>query len=381
MLKRVAIKAGLVGGCVLMLMGVPGLAGSEEPGVKVVGSTAEQSHAGFPFKVKTEFDLPTPGAAVAVTWSPDGSAMAAASAYGGIATVWSKSGQRINQFSLPHNGPVLGGSIAFAAGSSEILFRPPNEAGNSVALSIWEISTGKIIGTIIGPEPDEDPSRNRAYHFMMSPNQEVLATGSFIGGNLGIYSAQTRKLVHKTEIVDYISSLCIFGNSRLVGVGTGKGRISAFDAGTGTVVSQIQAYDEPKFGSLGIDAIAGSPDGKLLFAGVGQVNLDGPYYQVPEALSWQSSVEPARILRVSDGSRSASFTDARRPIRQAAWDPLGRFVAFIDNTASLFLWSTTAPGSYMKINLPSGSLYLSIAPDGRRIAITTDKGVRVISIN
>ena len=87
------------------------------------------------------------------------------------------------------------------------------------------------------------------------------------------------------------------------------------------------------------------------------------------------------MFRVKDGAQIASFSAARGPIRQAMWDPKGRFVAFVDGDRGLFLWAPWADTSYKKVDLPSKTLSLAVAPDGRRMAVTTDHGVRVYSIH
>jgi hypothetical protein len=87
------------------------------------------------------------------------------------------------------------------------------------------------------------------------------------------------------------------------------------------------------------------------------------------------------MFRVKDGSLFASFTEAIGPIRQAMWDPKGRYVAFIDNKNGLFLWAPWKDTGYKTIEVPNLSLSLAVSPDGDRIAVTTYHGVRVYSIN
>jgi hypothetical protein len=87
------------------------------------------------------------------------------------------------------------------------------------------------------------------------------------------------------------------------------------------------------------------------------------------------------MFRVKDHAQIGSLAVGELPIRQAKWDPKGRFVAFIDGSRGLFLWAPWAHEGYQRIELPSLSLSLAIAPDGSAIAVTTDKGVRVFSVN
>jgi hypothetical protein len=105
--------------------------------------------------VREEFDLCTPGlfrgrpgAAVAVTWSPDGSALAAASNYGGVLSVWDRAGHPINQIKRAGGGPNLEGSLAFINGSSQLVFSPPETPNNSTAFAVWDVSIS--LGAVAG---------------------------------------------------------------------------------------------------------------------------------------------------------------------------------------------------------------------------------------
>jgi hypothetical protein len=68
-------------------------------------------------KITQELDLPTRGAATAVCWAPDGSALAAASWYGVDLTVWDKSGSVRSTFQRD-GGPYLFNSLAFDISAS-----------------------------------------------------------------------------------------------------------------------------------------------------------------------------------------------------------------------------------------------------------------------
>jgi len=124
--------------------------------------------------------------------------------------------------------------------------------------------------------------------------------------------------------------------------------------------------------------VAGSPAGDLIMTGVGLVNVTGHYAKEQQA--WVDSIEPVRVFRIQDGVRIASFSGARAPIRQAKWDPKGRYVAFVDSGDGLFLW-VPSTRSVEKVPVPGASLSLDIAPDGDRIAVTTNKGISVYSVD
>jgi WD40 repeat protein len=328
-----------------------------------------------------------------VTWSPDGSALAAASNYGGEFTIWDQAGKVINQIKRIGGGPTLGGSIAFLHGSSQLVFLPPGDADNSKAFAIWDVTTGKIVKTENGPQPDDDYPFNRADHFVTTPDQTLLATATRAGKawkgfrrNVTVYDTGSWRVRQTVAVPPGISSLCVFARGRLIGVGSIiQERIAIIDAESGAVVNEVQAYAESKYGSASLGAIAGSPEGDLIMVGVGLVILNGgDYYGTTEQRAWGESIgstEAVQVFRVSDGARIASFPAAKAPIRQAMWDPKGRFVAFVDNASHLFLWAPWFGDGYKKIDLPSSTSSLAVSPDGLRIAVTTDRGVRVFSVN
>jgi WD40 repeat protein len=343
--------------------------------------------------IREEFQLATPGAAVAVIWSADGSALAAASNYGQVLTVWDRAGHLINQIKRIGGGPTLGGSIAFAHGSSQLVFPPPATASKSTAFAVWDVSTGHIIRTVDGPQPGDDYSFNVADHFMTTPDQTMLATATLKGAssphfqkNVSIYETGSWRVLHTAALSQGASSLCVFADGQLIGAGSvAGGRVSIIDAKTGVIVEDFQAYKESKYGSSALGAIAGSPAGDLIMVGVSSTVLNGgEYLGTPEQRAWgeaKDSTEAVQLFRVKDGTRVSTFSAAKGPIRQAMWDPKGRFVAFVDNQRGLFLWAPWISSDYKKIHLPTRTLALAISPNGDRIAATTDHGVSVYSIN
>jgi WD40 repeat protein len=170
-----------------------------------------------------------------------------------------------------------------------------------------------------------------------------------------------------------------------VAVGAGQGSVWILDPVTAAVRHRFQAYDRSKFGDFNINAIAGSPDGRLILAGVEGLTINGAFYGTAEQKAWSASLarEPVRMLRGSDGARVASLTAPKEPIREAAWDPKGRYVAILDNGGGLFIWRPPfSARSYEKITLGrSNTLGLAISPDGDRIAVPATDGVSVYQLS
>lgn len=347
----------------------------------------------FSVKVVSQLDLPAFGAGVAAAWSEDGSRVAVASQFGDFLTVWDSNGHRVSQITRAGGGPTLGGSIAFVAGSSRLVFPPPEAVPDSAAFSVWDIAAAKLVATVNGPQPGDEYTLNRADHFMTSHDESILAMATRAGpswqgfrNNIAVFDTRSWRPLRTAAVPHSVSSLCLFGHDRLLGLGTvNSGVLVVLDALSGATMTEIRAYENSKYGAVSLGVIAGSPNGDLLLTGVSSSILNGgAYHDTPELKAWDtamSSTEAVRLFRVKDGARVASFPAARGPIRQAQWDPKGRYVAFVDNNRGLFLWGPPWQHlSYKKIDLPTKSFALSVSPDGDRIVVTTDHGAHVYSL-
>jgi WD40 repeat protein len=341
---------------------------------------SEAQHSIAPFKVELVAKLPMPGGAVAVAWSPDGSRLVAAGAYGVSAAVWSALGKKLSQFNFPANGPVLNGSIGFVSGESQILFSAPNGKGASKALGIWDASSGKLNGLVAGLGVDERLGVTRVDYFAISQGQDLLATVSSNGLALNFYRGKDLSPLHGISVGSGVHCLNIFGRDRFVAVGLERGAINIYDIDSGTAIKQIQAYEPSQYGFLAVEAVAGNPRGDVVFSGSGAITLVGNPIDSEAVHAWENSIEPAHLIRVADGGAIASLKDVTPPIRKAEWDPLGRYIAFIDAAGFLILWDVEQPQKYIKVKLSSDSMSLAISPDGSRVAVAKNDGIGIFSV-
>lgn len=341
----------------------------------------------FPFTLKKEMELSTPGGAVALAWSPDGSRIAAASDYGQTLTVWDSSGRQLKEMHRNGGGPILERSIAFANGSSELLF-PPDGADENQALSIWGVDSGKVVGSVIGPAPSKAAGSNLARHFSTLDAAHLLAiqtSGSADAPgatNVAMYNTTNWQIFHGYYVDEGPTALSAFYNGSHIAVGSGSGVVTLLDASNVGDTRQFRAYEKSNFGEISIGAIAGSPDGSLVFVGANGGALTGPEAGTEQAANWSNSAVIAQVLRSSDGRRVGAFSPAVRSIWQAAWDPKGRFVAFVDDAGNLFLWRPmTSMLSYAKIKLPDKGFALAISPQGDRLAATAGTSILILRVS
>ena len=321
-------------------------------------------------------------------WSPDGSRLAAASDFGGTITVWDRSGRQISQFKRNGGGPALGGWIAFAAGSSEILFEPPDGVPDSVAFTIWDVASGRVVRSVDGPEATRDYPSNRATHLGISDSQDqvLLATLGLKDSptdtikDVSLYDTYNWRIIHSYSTDNIVSALTTFWRSDDFALGAFDGSVTVFRDQHESPPSTYHAFEVSKYGQVSVGAVAANPAGSLIFAGPDGAYVDGPLVGTPELIAWEKTNFPARVLTPS-GKTLASFSVASGLVKAAVWDPLDRYVAFIDGVGSLYLWRPRAPTlSYLRIALPGSGFALAISPDGREIAATADAGVVIYSV-
>lgn len=334
-------------------------------------------------RLTKELDLPTRGAATAVTWAPDGSALAAASWYGEDLYVWDKSGSVKGTFKRIGGGPYVFNSLAFINGASALIFPPPQTSDNSTCFDVWDVATGKILTTVPGPDPDStNYAQNRAQQFAVSADQSIVAAAPGLGGNVAIYEMKnwTRRATFKSNYA--VSSLALFPDSRRLAVGgLTKGHFYIVDTASGRMISEFAAY-VTKFANIAVGTIAVSPDAEFVVTGIGFTTIPAEYYRAPEARTWEQLVPPAlSIWRVNDGSHVTGVGGVRHPIHQVAWDPRNRFVAFVDSASTLFIWQPTAAANNLqRISLSGDTMSVAVDPSGDRLAVTYGGGVRVYRI-
>ena len=324
----------------------------------------------FPLTVQKVLVIPTPtgwmqpsNQAVAVAWSPNGSKIAAATRFGTEISVWDDRG-RLLSHSEADSTRIVRDSIAFVAGSSQLLTGPPHTADADVTLSVRDATSGQIFHNVVGPVPGGGRDANNSEVFSISQEGGLVADElpGFVPSapDIAIWNTSNWQIVSTYKLSGGAASHAFFdGGDKLVvgGSEASDSDVYIIDLKSGDPPRQLKVFP----GSGQVAAVAGSPDGKLIFAGTATI--------------------PAKVLRASDGATVASFPiDSQNGVLEAEWDPLGRYVAFLENDHQLVIWRPTASGmSYAKIAAPY-AISFAISPDGGRIAVGVASGIVVYSV-
>jgi WD40 repeat protein len=325
-----------------------------------LSACAQGESVNFPIKVQRKVDLHLPDAVVAVAWSQDGSKLATASGYGRTLTVWDRGGKHGHTFDAG-SGPNLLGSLDFAYRSSELAFNAPDSADANAALSIFNADNGSVTHSVVGLD-DPRPGPRRVALFKISPDQKFLVTGKLslpAYANIGVYSMPDWRLFSSHVVANGVSALNFFGADEIVVGGLG----------VVTIIDPRSSSPPRSFGTgFPVAGVAGSPDGTMIFAGARGA--------APPGIA-------GYVLRASDGRTVATFKwPAELGLGEAEWDPLGRFIAFLDFEGhDLFLWRPLETKSYQRIVLPSRGYRFAIAPDGGLIAVALETGVAIYSVD
>jgi WD40 repeat protein len=341
-------------------------------------------------KLSKKLSLDLQNTTTGVAWSPDGLTLGVSSFYGPELNTFDSSGHPLNELqSNGSKGPIFN-AFAFINGSSQVLFPVENAAKGDAALDVRDVATGRIVNTL---------TANYITHsFAVSPDQKRVAIASDVvkKTNVNIYDTKdwhelltaNELAVGKKQWIRNIS-LSFFPDSKLLAVGQTEGNFVVMDSTTGKTIKEFHAYDPPVEGTHdNIGTIAVSPKGDLILTGLNGGGTSGEALRSDKTVGWLKNEIPINIWRVSDGKQVASLanrqtaalTDPGKLIRQAVWDPKGRFVAFIDAN-SLVVWQPEIPGeNFIRIKSPHLTDSLAITSDGKSLAVAAGNNVTVYNI-
>jgi hypothetical protein len=313
-----------------------------------------------------------------VTWSPDGSKLAAYANFGRAVQIWNSRGAELKQ--LLRAGAYIGHSIEFMPDGRTLITPAADDsaAGDKLALSIWEVERGSIVKDVEGPQPGQNWRYNRAVAFDLSPDGATLAliSSPLLGQPVTLYA--TRDWTKQRSIPigdgpqhpDGAQAVAFSPDGRTLAIGVLGGKVMLVDLTQPDAPPRtIEVY--PAANLTGVQALAFSPDGKLLATG-----------STKPSVARGDATPGVEIRRVSDGSLLAAHPAALAPVRQLVWSHDGRLViAAGDDTVRL--WSPLSPQhehdlAALRMNGPIMST--AITPDGRALAVAGGSELKIISL-
>jgi WD40 repeat protein len=188
--------------------------------------------------------------------------------------------------------------------------------------------------------------------------------------NLDIVDSDTGIVTSRSVISSDILNVSGISRKHVAIIGSANDTVGTLDLTSG------ETHNYRVFGPLPdanayIGAVAGSPDGKLLFAGMNGI----------EGYLKTSQIPSAKVLSASNGGTIASFPENIEPITQAVWDPRGRYVAFTTGLPEIILWTPQKRvDAYLVIPIPSYANGIAVNSTGNKIAIATDFGIKIVTL-
>jgi WD40 repeat protein len=189
------------------------------------------------------------------------------------------------------------------------------------------------------------PTRFRSVTF--SPDGGTLAVGSEDGRATSLDAITLQPLkepiqLHKGQITDIAYGL----NGTVLATGGGFGTgVALSEVSSGRIVTNFSAVE----GAYPIQAIAVSPDGKLLATG--------------------SPQQVVRLWDIASGQLLASHSQKVRFLHCVTFSPDGKLLAFADELSAIFLWDPSGQRPLRKLVGHAGPVNaLTFSPDGRTLA-------------
>lgn len=343
--------------------------------VALADTAPSEINSGIP-NLQLVRELRSPGPITGLTWSSDGTKIAASSKYpnanmygtqlpspfGKLITIWDSQGRVVQQLNREKPFLVDGNTFVFVAGDKKIV-APSLLSYTTTMFSVFDIDTGEVAQEIPGQYAKKGSGDNRAALLAVSPDQTLLAV-AYLNRQAALFS--TKDWSKLGDLPDPSASrglgplaLSFSKDGKLIAVGTARIAL-IYELASMKVVHRIDAFPDGTYTS----SVAFSPDGGMLASGM-------PL----------SPNRPVRVFDVKTGSLVAAYSEKVRLTSAVSWSSDGRAVAFTTDYNTLHLWSPFDQQlNERKIPLGNNVRFLAFSPDGKTLAVGTNTSIKIFNV-
>jgi WD40 repeat protein len=199
------------------------------------------------------------------------------------------------------------------------------------------------------------------------------------GGLVAIYDMRDWTLKGTVAVPNDSPRCLAFGSNGVLAVGTAGGKIAFFDAKSQNLIRTINAY-EPFPATLGVEALAYSPDGQKIISGSGSTSGS---HQEPNGTSTSAwPTEPIRIWNATDGKPERFIAGIFSQIAGLAWSPDGRYFASASYDHKIRIWRVgTNDSPEIVITFRRAAFSVAFSPDSAWLAATGGNEAIIAKIN
>lgn len=349
----------------------------------ILSSSAQSQDSHYEISLSQAQVLPTEGGASGVTWSSDGTKLAAYSANGTLISTWDvRSGRKLAM--IKRTGAIYSGNgLAFVNGGSAIATPAPYTNSADAAVSIFALQTGQPIQDLAGPFPDAGRPANSARTLAYSELTQTLAVASGYAKAWPVRLFSTRSWLqigtlgnNATSTYPAANTISFSRDGHLLATGLSDGMVIIYDVTSLRTVLTVDAYSTER---IGIGSTSISPDDSFIAIGAWSSGLSLKEHDREHLLEYSSV--PVKIFRLSDGKLVSSLNNILRPVLSIEWSPNGKYIAFVDGQFNLRIWNSVGNfGSVQSIPLlPRSSSSLDFSPDGAHLAVCSGSSILLFS--
>ena len=245
-----------------------------------------------------------------------------------------------------------------------VAFSPDGQvlaAGSNMGpVQLWDVSTGRPIGTITAQEPVQDPSV-----MAFSPDGKILATGS-PDGSARLWDVASQRPIGRPMISPDmpVDGIAFLPGGKILVTGNAEGTVQLWDVAT------QRPLGRPMLVGGGLDGLAVSPNGKILATADCSNDL---------AQLWDVATQSPMGSAIGPGRSSANSGCRGEAV---AFSPQGNLLATLDYQGRVQFWNA---GTHQQIgqpvtiagtgNVPDLITGLDFSPNGKILATSEDDGM------